>query len=427
MTKLLDYHSTIFFRILILILFISVFLTTFSNAATRTVTNLNNSGPGSLRDIIDNVANPGDDIIFDQSIAGGTIILTGGVLLIGIDLTITGPADDPIILDGNNNTRIMSLFGGANVVLSNLVFQNGTVIGTMNENGGAIGATAFPFANLEVNNCTFKNNSVQCTGTSCLARGGSISSAGGLIIRGSTFENNFTQCTVDNQFCFARAGAIEHQSQFPLVLENNTICDNEVRCIGIGSSTCELEGGALYVDNDLSTMNNNTFSDNNILCNSQTCTLLGSTIFVRDQTSAAPNVLNTIIDNNPGVSVPNCAGTIVNNGNNIQFPGNSCGGTIATADPRLGPLTDNGGITDTKAIGFDSPAFNSGNNATCLDIDQRGISRPQDIICDIGSYEFIPVLIVKNVPTLSTWGLIATAGILGLVGYMVIRRRKLTA
>ena len=237
MTKSLGYLYTNLFRILLLTLVMSAFLTTFSNAATRTVTNLNDSGPGSLRDIIDNIAIPGDDIIFDQSIAGGTIILTSGVLLIGIDLTITGPSDDPIILDGNNNTRIMALFGGATVVLSNLVLQNGTVTGTMNEDGGAIGATGFPFANLEINNCTFRNNSVQCTGTSCLARGGAISSAGGLIIRGSTFENNFTQCTVDNQFCFARAGAIEHISQAPLVLEDNTICDNEVRCMGIGSST----------------------------------------------------------------------------------------------------------------------------------------------------------------------------------------------
>ena len=32
-----------------------------------------------------------------------------------------------------------------------------------------------------------------------------------------------------------------------------------------------------------------------------------------------------------------------------------------------------------------------------------------------------------EVPTLSEWGLIAMAGILGIVGFMVIRRRKVTA
>jgi len=34
---------------------------------------------------------------------------------------------------------------------------------------------------------------------------------------------------------------------------------------------------------------------------------------------------------------------------------------------------------------------------------------------------------VTNVPTLSQWGLIAMAGILGIVGFMVIRRRKVIA
>ncbi len=34
---------------------------------------------------------------------------------------------------------------------------------------------------------------------------------------------------------------------------------------------------------------------------------------------------------------------------------------------------------------------------------------------------------VANVPTLSEWGLIAMASILGIVGFMVIRRRKVTA
>ena len=33
----------------------------------------------------------------------------------------------------------------------------------------------------------------------------------------------------------------------------------------------------------------------------------------------------------------------------------------------------------------------------------------------------------RPIPTLSEWGLIAMAGILGIVGFMVIRRRKVTA
>lgn len=32
----------------------------------------------------------------------------------------------------------------------------------------------------------------------------------------------------------------------------------------------------------------------------------------------------------------------------------------------------------------------------------------------------------RNVPTLSQWGLIATAGLLGIIGFIIIRRRQLT-
>ena len=37
------------------------------------------------------------------------------------------------------------------------------------------------------------------------------------------------------------------------------------------------------------------------------------------------------------------------------------------------------------------------------------------------------VVIPTPIPTLSEWGLIAMAGILGIVGFMVIRRKKSTA
>jgi hypothetical protein len=39
---------------------------------------------------------------------------------------------------------------------------------------------------------------------------------------------------------------------------------------------------------------------------------------------------------------------------------------------------------------------------------------------------FFNVNIERNVPTLSQWGLIAMAGILGIVGFMVMRRKKAT-
>ena len=46
---------------------------------------------------------------------------------------------------------------------------------------------------------------------------------------------------------------------------------------------------------------------------------------------------------------------------------------------------------------------------------------------DTGSCTFTNVIATSGIPTLSEWGLIAMAGVLGIVGFMVIRRRKATA
>jgi len=46
---------------------------------------------------------------------------------------------------------------------------------------------------------------------------------------------------------------------------------------------------------------------------------------------------------------------------------------------------------------------------------------------DLFYAQFIYNLDSPGIPTLNEWGLIAMAAILGIVGFMVIRRRKVTA
>jgi len=60
-------------------------------------------------------------------------------------------------------------------------------------------------------------------------------------------------------------------------------------------------------------------------------------------------------------------------------------------DPLLGPLTDNGGPTDTHALPAVSPAIGAANPdpTTCSGTDQRGVVRPQGGSCDIGAYEYV--------------------------------------
>jgi len=63
---------------------------------------------------------------------------------------------------------------------------------------------------------------------------------------------------------------------------------------------------------------------------------------------------------------------------------------VIDSDPFLGSLTNNGGNTDTMAIGGAGAATDAGGvNTTCPppNTDQRGVTRPQGAACDIGAVE----------------------------------------
>jgi parallel beta-helix repeat protein len=72
------------------------------------------------------------------------------------------------------------------------------------------------------------------------------------------------------------------------------------------------------------------------------------------------------------------------------------GGTIFGANPMLGPLTNNGGLTDTHALLAGSPAINTGPNPEPVfagsEFDQRGAGflRVVDGVADIGAFEVQP-------------------------------------
>ena len=64
-----------------------------------------------------------------------------------------------------------------------------------------------------------------------------------------------------------------------------------------------------------------------------------------------------------------------------------------SGDPMLGSLQDNGGLTETIALGAGSSALETGYDAACNaapvnSLDQRGVTRPNGPHCDIGAYEY---------------------------------------
>ena len=103
-------------------------------AATITVTNGNDSGPGSLRQAIV-YASPGDTINFAPSVTA--VNLTSDELVIDKNLTITGPGADRLTVQRSTNAPAFRIFhitsSTVTVSISGLTISNGMSIamGTM--------------------------------------------------------------------------------------------------------------------------------------------------------------------------------------------------------------------------------------------------------------------------------------------------------
>ncbi|RME88037.1 MAG: hypothetical protein D6770_07895, partial [Anaerolineae bacterium] len=350
--------------VLALLLALALVPVTPARAATWTVTNANDSGPGSLRQAIAD-ASSGDTIVFAPGLSGQTITLSS-TLTISKDLTIDGSSlAIPVTISGNNSVRVFSVTSGTTVELKGLTIAHGNA---------DIGGGVYNAGTLTITDCTFSNN--QATAND--GGGGGIfnTGTGTLTVTGSLFSNNQATSTA------GVGGAI--LSLGPLTVTNSTFANNQV----------QQRGGGIYILNSSLTVTNSTFSDNQAG--------EGGGIYNLDSTL---HLRNTILANSQGGGKDcfNDGGTLVEDThnlieNNAASP-NNCGTPTQTGDPNLGPLQDNGGPTQTMALGAGSPAIDNGDNAVCPATDQRGVARPQGIGCDIGAYEYedlIPPTVVAT-------------------------------
>ena len=110
---------------------------------THTVTNVNDSGVGSLRQIASNAV-AGDIIRFSPSlIASGSdsiVLTTGEIVFANKGITIKGlyTLTDTLYISGNDSSRIFSFDGAGKIVLDSLVLVKGNVVGSYDSDGGAI-------------------------------------------------------------------------------------------------------------------------------------------------------------------------------------------------------------------------------------------------------------------------------------------------
>ncbi len=194
--------------------------------------------------------------------------------------------------------------------------------------------------------------------------GGGIDNQGLMLVRRSAVFDNSAA---------TGAGIRNYWTHADLTLENVTVSGN------VATGT----GGGVWVDSSsVADFNNVTIASNT----GTTGGLVGS---------GTTTVTNTILGDNLdlGGAASDCSGGFTSSSYNVVESVGACViGGAATADtygvgPGLGILVNNGGRTPTHALLTASPARNTGNNATCLTADQRGVARPLGGTCDRGAYE----------------------------------------
>ena len=291
-------------------------------------------------------------------------MLSGEVSLSG--LTIRGGLTDSNV-PGGAGVRVES---GAQVTLSSVVIRHnesredggglenaGTLVvrdsivvaNSASDVGGGIASGErglSPEATVLVERSTIAENA-------STAGGGGLATHGPLRLRESTVSGN-----VDG------GGAILVGSGGGFVAENSTVSGND-------------EVGLLVLAGQADVVSSTFFGNKGD----------GDGVGISDESDPADDTVRVRVTGS--IIADGCLGNFDSGGGNVDAEG-SCAfdepNDQSGVDPRLGPLIENGGSTQTHAPLEDSPALDSAGPSG-LPSDQRGVSRPQGDAFDSGAVE----------------------------------------
>jgi CSLREA domain-containing protein len=310
------------------------------------------------------------------------------------DITINGAGAATTVIDANLVDRAFELSGGA-LTLTDLTVQNGLP----NASGGCFNVGSQTRLTL------LRTTVRQCTGTAGGAVYAEYTSPGpsltNVTITDSTIAHNSgggihlisaTSTIIRSAIHGNTAGTggglyilNTYLASTTVVVANTTISGNSATSSGGAVFYAALSGTRLALSS-VTIASNSSGKDGAVTVESGTRVTSGGPFEVR----------NTIIANNSGSGSDNCVlrSALTDRGNNLEYPGTTCGFTLASdrrANPALGPLGDYGGPTKTHDLRPGSPAIDAGDSATCAaspisGVDQRGL--PRSGACDIGAYEF---------------------------------------
>ncbi len=234
---------------------------------------------------------------------------------------------------------------------------------------------------------------------------------------GETYISDVT--FVDNQN-LGPGGATAIQNDGVMTVTNTTFLHND------GGRGC---GGAILNTGTLTVLNT-TFLENTAFAGGAICSGGAGTLSITNSTFKGNSLqVNSVDASNAGIETygrsilrntivqgvanfPNCSGSrgvsvqVVDAGNNLQFPDQDCGITIPMADPKLGPLQDNGGATQTMALLPGSAAIGKVPASQCPTTDQRNLllrAASVQTPCDIGAYQTNTTSTeTSSIPTVAT-------------------------
>lgn len=327
------------------------------------ITSNADAGTGTLREAVANAKEPDSRIRIDSTLAGTSIVLTSGELVVngGRSLEVDGSAPGGIYtISGGGNARLFNISGGASLSLARV-----QLTGAM---GGAVLAA---------------NSSVRAEDTAFSGNAGQTSAAGALAANACEVVLQRSLFSANTATAASAAGAIKQAGGGTMSLTNCTLSGNTASGAtsagGISGSSLNLihctvsgntgtgQGGGLSVAGTLRLERSLVAGNLDASVSRDVCKLSGTVTAVGS---------NLIGSNGSGQT-----GSVA-----TEFPAGTLVGTPGTPlNAQLGALADYGGPTQSLGLRTASPARESATGSL-LRIDQRGFPRPVGV-ADLGAYE----------------------------------------
>jgi uncharacterized repeat protein (TIGR01451 family) len=304
-------------------------------------------------------------------VPAGTYALTMGELAPSTPdctLLVQGAGARVTTIDAARSSRIFNI--GPSALQTGIADVTLTRGSAASGNGGAIFSDTSP---LTLDHVTVRDSSAQDSG-------GGVAAFGALTVTNSTISGNRASPLSNPSASEGRGGGIYSEATLKVI--DSTISGN----MALTGSSGDGVGGGVWSNSSVD-VRSSTLADNSTSGGSGGNVNASPTFTTENSLFAGgtPNNCSTQASSNSSGDLSLSTDT-------------TCVGVAARQSKggQLGPLIDNGGPTDTRALLAGNAAIDGGEDIACdgtdissITSDQRGLGRPQGPSCDVGAYELV--------------------------------------